>query len=670
MTSTDAFGGLFFEELVSRYVDDRYFELRPWLEEELITALRGDFPVLLLEGEPGAGKTALLASLARSHRHWLRYFIRRDSREPMRSGDARSFLFAMGHQFAALHPELVTSAQLDIEVNQEVEELAFGGRAVGARIEEIVASPFYRTALRVRQHAQLVAGELEGLHVGRLTVDERMLDLGNLQQIALMEPAERLHATEPDEPMVILVDAIDELARGSQGMDIVRWLATVPTLPGNVRVLLSSRSRPDLLRQLVARYGDGLHRYHFATRSSNVRADLRRYAGNRIDRSALREVLPERGTPIDSFVEQAVDSAEGNFQYLETLFRALEEYARVGDDASIAQLVVPSGLPPGLDDLYVFLLTGLRASLESATVERAGAGPFDSPVRLAAWPTLYQLLLGVLAVAMRPLTRDQLAAFVFTPPGDRWLSEALESLGPLLDHRESSYSLYHGTLAEFLTRHETRFRHPDMYLEPSEWHLAIVRCYRNQAANWSAVTWEDVDDYGLLYVASHLAAVAMARGPESEYAGELDALLCVSFMRAKRARFGSHQPFDADAQTVIGFARAFPRNRTTLFAEMRGRYLHALIGALAAEVPPDALFALARAGEHGRAIMLADLLRGEDRTVAYLMTAAGAAAAGNRPESELLAAGPDDAASDSAQLGSTGVARCGRRSGRPGLTIV
>jgi len=55
-----------------------------------------NYRFVLLTAEPGAGKTSLMASLARQHPDWLRYFIRRDSQTPLSGGDARSFLLAIG----------------------------------------------------------------------------------------------------------------------------------------------------------------------------------------------------------------------------------------------------------------------------------------------------------------------------------------------------------------------------------------------------------------------------------------------------------------------------------------------------------------------------------------------------------------------------------------------
>ena len=77
---------LFSSSLVSSYVDDPRFVPRPWLLDRVATAWsEEDARFILLTGEPGAGKSALMAHLARLHPDALRYFVRRDSISPLNS---------------------------------------------------------------------------------------------------------------------------------------------------------------------------------------------------------------------------------------------------------------------------------------------------------------------------------------------------------------------------------------------------------------------------------------------------------------------------------------------------------------------------------------------------------------------------------------------------------
>ncbi len=72
-----------FSDLITRYTAD--FVGREWLVEQVDALLDDpDCCFVVLTGGPGVGKTAFLAHLAATHSQWLRYFIRRDSRDLLR----------------------------------------------------------------------------------------------------------------------------------------------------------------------------------------------------------------------------------------------------------------------------------------------------------------------------------------------------------------------------------------------------------------------------------------------------------------------------------------------------------------------------------------------------------------------------------------------------------
>jgi hypothetical protein len=166
------------------YIEAPHFVERPWLTAQIAAAL--DDPTcrfLLLTAEPGAGKSSIMAWLADCHPDWPRYFIRADSRTPLNSGHARSFLFALGHQLAAYRPELFRLEQVQLAADQRIGDIRAGGTVVGISIEELRASPFSKTALTVQQDVQVVAGDLVGLSIKRMVADLRLLDLANLQEL-------------------------------------------------------------------------------------------------------------------------------------------------------------------------------------------------------------------------------------------------------------------------------------------------------------------------------------------------------------------------------------------------------------------------------------------------------------------------------------------------------
>ncbi|MBD0266245.1 MAG: hypothetical protein ICV78_27070, partial [Tolypothrix sp. Co-bin9] len=179
---------LFYEALINTYVNDPRFVQRSWLEKKIETELADpNCRFLLLTAEPGAGKTAFAAWLARQHQKpkWYRYFIRRDSQTPLSSGDANSFLFTLGHQLATQRPQIFRPKNLEVVVNQRVGVIRNHSTVIGIKIEDLKISPFYKTALKVDQEVGLIdASELEGLSVKRMVGEPRFLELGNLQYLA------------------------------------------------------------------------------------------------------------------------------------------------------------------------------------------------------------------------------------------------------------------------------------------------------------------------------------------------------------------------------------------------------------------------------------------------------------------------------------------------------
>ncbi len=207
---------LFFREIVHRYVDAPRFVRRDWLVAEVDEAIADDRTrVVLLVGEPGVGKSGLVAQLARDHPTWPVYLLRRDQRSPLAGGSARSFLIRIGLQLAAAYPDLVSTEQLRIEVEQRIGAVRDGGTAVGAQIERILTSPFHQARLAVSQRAGTVAGELVGVQIGEWIADPRLLDLADLADMALFAPARALARLAPAQRLVLLVDALDW--RGASG---------------------------------------------------------------------------------------------------------------------------------------------------------------------------------------------------------------------------------------------------------------------------------------------------------------------------------------------------------------------------------------------------------------------------------------------------------------------
>ena len=470
---------LFYNSLIRGYVDDPGFVQRGWLEQQIDTVLADPgCRFLLLTAEPGAGKTALAAWLADRNPAWPRYFIRRDSRTPLSSGDARSFLLAVGHQMATVRPQLFELENFEIVVEQSIGTVGQHGRATAVSVKDFIVSPFRKTTLRISQEAEVVAGKLEGLSATRLVTEPRLLELNNLQFLALIGPAQVAQRTEPDTQIVIVLDALDEL-RYYLGQDgVLNWLGDCPELPSNVRIVLTSRPDENLLSHFRQSQGTWLRELSIDPHSTQVRQDLILYAGGFINRLSLQGTLERTKVTVDSFTENAVAKADGNFQYLAALFRGIEGFG-LDEQESVDQLIRLQEVPADLGELYAFFLGRIRQRVVNQDIPVPGRSPADEPRYLPAWEGVYLPLLGVLAVAREPLTAAQLAAFARPDIQQRWLTEALGRLDQFLDREDRLYRLYHSTLPEFLTAEVTRKLHSNVGVDPFEWHRGIAAFYLN-----------------------------------------------------------------------------------------------------------------------------------------------------------------------------------------------
>jgi hypothetical protein len=170
MTKTVPAGSLddlFFGETVRRYVQAPRFIHRAWMADELLDVLSApSCHIVVLTGAPGAGKSGFIAQLATDHPDWLLYMLRHDQRALLEDGSARSFLLRIGFQLAALWPELLSSEQVQIQIEQRIGSAAKDASVVAAEVDRILTSPFHQAVIQVRQEVDLTAGTIVGLRVG------------------------------------------------------------------------------------------------------------------------------------------------------------------------------------------------------------------------------------------------------------------------------------------------------------------------------------------------------------------------------------------------------------------------------------------------------------------------------------------------------------------------
>jgi WD40 repeat protein/energy-coupling factor transporter ATP-binding protein EcfA2 len=565
----------FAEALIAAYVDDPRFVARSWLLERVWTALdRPHARFVLLTGEPGSGKSALVAHLARMHPRSPRYFIRRDSVTAGAGGDARAFLFSVGDQLARLHPSLFDPQRLEIVVRQRAERVASGGRVVGIQVEDLRASPFYTTALEVTQSASVVEGTLVGIEAARATLEPRLLDPSNLQYLALLDPARALADQEPGARIVVLVDALDEVRYGPRGEDVLGWLAACPELPENVRLVLTSRPDPDLLSAFRQAKAAELVELTIdpddEEDEARIREDLGRFLENVAAEPVVTQALQAHAVEPASFVAEATVRAEGNFQYAVALARGIDHALAVQPPADdVPALLRLEGIPAGTGELYHFFLSRIKAEADRAPVQ-VSTGPLAEPEDRPAWAALYFPILAVLAVALEPLAPERLQAYAAAPAGG--MHRALEDLAQFLDHHaDGRYRLYHATFPEFLVGESTAAPDDPFHVDAAAWHGLLAGRLLRANPDWTACT----DLYALTHTPAHLAEAIRLNAGQPTARDELSSALAslltnFDFLEAKCATTSVHE-LEADYRLALESDPATPAKKLLQAFEERLR---------------------------------------------------------------------------------------------------
>ncbi|MFF0513255.1 hypothetical protein [Streptomyces sp. NPDC004250] len=532
MTADRGRSGRAFEDVVRDRTGTDYVE-RAWLTERIERALeseRGQY--VLVTGEPGAGKTSLLAGMARSRPDRLRHFFRRDSRTALTGGDVQAFLLSIGHQLARVHPEIFAQDRLSVVIEQHIESVQVEGRVVGLRIEDLQVSPFQQTAtLEVQQRIGDVGGSVSGIEIGTAQLEPRLLDPDNLAHLALIGPAQVLAEQDPGARIVILLDALDEIADDDLAAPrdgLLRWLARSPELPENIRIVMASRPH-SRLRLLRAAREEHLTEVVIDPGSAQVLDDLRRYADRVLETPAVVAMERTRGRLVGRTKHHAVRGAAGNFLYLATYARALNAAAVEGNDGLTDRLLAFSDIPGNLVGLYGFFLELVREDIAAWPRSRAGASD--------DWETRALPLIGVLTVAREPLTEKQLGTLSGTSLDEALVRQVLGSLRWLLDWREHRIGFFHTSIGEFLTAPDTREKHPECWVDAAAWHRRIAEHYRGSAPTWADVDWPAMDRYGLAHLVSHLLK---SGSPLSDDAAHV---VCPGLRGAARIEFGSDGRF-------------------------------------------------------------------------------------------------------------------------------
>jgi tetratricopeptide (TPR) repeat protein/RNase adaptor protein for sRNA GlmZ degradation len=465
----------------------------------------------LLTGEPGAGKTVISDRLSQFsyspvalHPNLLPGFlsaVHRCSARDSTTVDPKTFARSIALQLAQHIPPFaqalkdIGEKQVNIHVDLSI------GAANGSTIQAIVI-----------QNLNLA---------GVMTAQEAF-------SWVVLQPLHTLYQTGFDQPITILVDALDEALTHSGDRTIVDLLSSLEHLPPQVRFILTSRN----VAQVENRF---LHaeELNLSAPESHIQnqADLHAYVQTRCSSNTplsthLSDLEPHRQAIA---IDQITQKAEGNFLYVRFLLDEIEQGKR-----SLTDL---EELPEGLDGLYYESLARV--------------------VKLSKqdWHTTYAPLVGILSVARTSLTLSHLQVFTKQSESTLWqclgdLREFLEALEPQTTAApETSYRLYHQSMMDFLRKRSFKLgkhtRHNPYYLPAQESHQCIANHYWQPPQPLEALAWQHLDSYAYHHLAGHLL--------ESDRKEDLCTLLTASprWMEAKFIPCAGDASYAADLDLAI-----------------------------------------------------------------------------------------------------------------------
>ncbi len=424
------FAAIDFSRDIERLTRD--FVGREWIFRELDNWLScGAERFFILSGEPGVGKSAIAARLTQ---------IR---------NDIAAYHFCIAGRNSTVTPGIALrswAAQLS-------EHLPNYGVALANSIDPIHLS----LNVKIDVH-RMTGGEITGIVIEHLHANDPEDEL----DILLRAPLTQLPA--PSEPLLILVDSLDEAVTIKTDVNLVTLLAKVDDLPSWVRFVCTTRAE-----RRVLRYFDKFNPYLLAAESQINLDDVRQYIANRVGNDRLRGQLDAAKVEPQSIVNQITQLSSGNFLYTQILLNDIEAGRQPLDNLA--------ALPRSLDETYHQFLA--RFSVE-------------------AWEERYQPLLQVFGVAREPLTEKQLANFTGIQQGK--VRQTIGVLQQFLDRGgdgRETYTLFHQSLRDYLLDGE---RNQDFWCPAEDGHQNIAGFYMQNYHD----RWHAGDLYGLRHLPAHL----------------------------------------------------------------------------------------------------------------------------------------------------------------------
>jgi hypothetical protein len=413
--------------------------------------------LLLLTGGPGAGKSMVLA--------WLANHGPPPGDPTAHAQLARvRTLVKAAHFCQATSRNFTPQAFAESIANQLTGAVTGFGDALAATLADRV------NIIGTAQAATAAAGaSLTGVAIGHIDLsalgDEPSFDR------AFVRPLKKLYESGRCEPMLLLVDALDEAQTYAGGKTLPALLSsTLDGLPAGVRVLAATRDDPDMLQ-----FFRGAPRFDLIRDAPPGVDDVRDYAVQR-----LRKLVTVSDSKRNEFADRLAKQAQGIFLYAALVLDDL-----IDRPASDLPDLGTYGLPEGLSGIYHDFL---KREL--------------GEVRLT-WSDRYRPLLGLVAVAQgEGLSSRQLASIL-----NRDLDEVNDTLRRCKQYLSGElpkgpFRSFHKSFADFLLEDKDN---DDFHIDATSMHQRIADHYWNICGkSWQNINLITVDDYGIRYLTTHL----------------------------------------------------------------------------------------------------------------------------------------------------------------------
>jgi energy-coupling factor transporter ATP-binding protein EcfA2 len=406
----------------------------------------------ILTGAPGTGKSTLMAWLA----GWGPPPTNRRAKAQLERLRARA---GAVHFCRADSGNVAPRAFAEAMSDQLTRKITGFGDAMVTTLHDLVRIQVDIHTGQVREGASVTGVCIERLDLSTLA-EEVSFDR------AFRDPLRKLYETGYSEPMLLLVDALDEAQAYTGTTTLLRLLTRLGDLPSPVRVLVTTRPDPRVLT-----FFRRIKPVDLIVDAPAKVDDVRRYVEQRLT-GATHPPDAKRYTDL---AKQISAAARGNFLYAYFVLNELLD--------GLADVPEMLRLPEDLGDLYhEFLLREVA--------------PDD-----VRWDELYRPLLGLLAVAEEPGLTQTLLERITGKEVERALRACRQFLSG--DRSEGPFRPFHRSFIDFLL---TDDNNTDYHIAANQAHRLIADYYwRSYAGDWTSC-----DDYGLRHLAAHLELAGRA----------------------------------------------------------------------------------------------------------------------------------------------------------------